>query len=180
MKKLFPLFMLMLLACNMLAQDLGYPSVSASALSRNGNKYYFNGEKISRRDCQAYLHFYADQATYKKFRSGRQMYNVGWTALGTGLALDAFALGFSLTLFPNNPDALFPNLKPMLGLLFVTVPTAASGLALTITGIPLVCAGQKKMTKSFDAYNISLPSDHIQPELRVQANNNGLGLVCSF
>ena len=180
MKKLFPLFMLMLLACNMLAQDLGYPSVSASALSREGNKYYFNGEKISRRDCQAYLHFYADQATYKKFRSGRQMYNVGWAALGTGIALDVFALGFTMTLSPNNPDALFPNLKPMLGLLFVTVPTAASGLALTITGIPLVCAGQKKMTKSFDAYNISLPSDHIQPELRVQANNNGLGLVCSF
>lgn len=55
MKKIFGLFMLMLLACNVLAEDVIYPSVTASPLSRKGNKYYYNGEKISQRDCQAFF-----------------------------------------------------------------------------------------------------------------------------
>ena len=181
MKKLFPLFMLMLLACNMLAQDLGYPSVSASALSREGNKYYFNGEKISQRDCQAYLLFNADEDIYNQFRKGRQMYSTGWGLLGTGLALDAFALGFTLGIcLPFEQDPEHPTMGPMLAVMLVSIPVGAGGLAFTITGIPLVCVGQKKMKNSFDAYNISLSSTHIQPELHLQANNNGIGLVCSF
>ncbi|MBR2935594.1 MAG: hypothetical protein IKB81_00765, partial [Paludibacteraceae bacterium] len=87
MKKFFGIFMLMLLTCNMLAEDMIYPSVTASPLSRKGNKYYYNGEKISQRDCQAYLLFNADEDIYNQFRKGRQMYSTGWGLLGTGLAL---------------------------------------------------------------------------------------------
>ena len=174
MKKIFGLFMLMLLACNVLAEDMIYPSVTASPLSRKGNKYYYNGEKISQRDCQAYLLFNADEDIYNQFRKGRQMYS-------TGLALDAVALGFTLGMcLPFNQDPERPTMGPMLGILLVSIPVAAGGLAFTITGIPLVCVGQKKMKNSFDAYNISLSSTPIQPELRLQANNNGIGLVCSF
>ena len=181
MKKIFGIFMLMLLACNVLAEDMIYPSVTASPLSREGNKYYYNGEKISQKDCQAYLKFNADEDIYNQFRKGRQMYSTGWGLLGTGLALDAFAVGFTLGIclpFEQDPEA--PTMGPMLAVLLVSLPVAAGGLAFTITGIPLVCVGQKKMKNSFDAYNISLPSASLQPELRLQANNNGIGLVCSF
>ena len=181
MKKIFGLFMLMLLACNVLAEDVIYPSVTASPLSRKGNKYYYNGEKISQRDCQAYLLFNADEDIYNQFRKGRQMYSTGWGLLGTGLALDAFAIGFTVGLcasFVQDPER--PTMGPMLGILLVSFPVAAGGLAFTITGIPLVCVGQKKMKNSFEAYNISLSSTPIQPELRLQANNNGIGLVCNF
>lgn len=181
MKKIFGIFMLMLLTCNMFAEDMIYPSVTASSLSREGNKYYYNGEKISQRDCQEYLKFNADEDIYHQFRSGRQMYSTGWGLLGTGLALDAFAIGFTLGLcVPYEPDPEAPTMGPMLAVMLVGIPVAAGGLSFTITGIPLVCVGQKKMKNSFDAYNISLSSTHIQPELCLQANNNGIGLVCSF
>lgn len=181
MKKIFGLFMLMLLACNVLAEDMIYPSVTASVLSRQGNKFYCDGEKISQRDMQAYLKFNADQDIYKQFRSGRQMYSAGWGLLGTGLALDAFAIGFTLGLcVPYEPDPEAPTMGPMLAVMLVGIPVAAGGLAFTITGIPLVCVGQNKMRNSFDAYNISLPQASFQPELRLQANNNGIGLVCDF
>ena len=181
MKKFFGIFMLILLACNVLAEDMIYPSVTASVLSRQGNKFYSDGEKISQRDVQAYLKFNADQDIYKQFRSGRQMYNTGWGLLGTGLALDAFAIGFTLGLcVPYEPDPEAPTMGPMLAVMLVGIPVAAGGLAFTITGIPLVCVGQNKMRNSFDAYNISLPQASFQPELRLQANNNGIGLVCAF
>ena len=181
MKKIFGIFMLMLLACNVLAEDMIYPSVTASVLSRQGNKFYSDGEKISQRDVQAYLKFNADQDIYKQFRSGRQMYSTGWGLLGTGLALDAFAIGFTLGLcVPYEPDPEAPSMGPMLAVMLVGIPVAAGGLAFTITGIPLVCVGQNKMRNSFDAYNISLPQARFQPELRLQTNNNGVGLVCSF
>ncbi|MBR2936761.1 MAG: hypothetical protein IKB81_06760, partial [Paludibacteraceae bacterium] len=139
------------------------------------------GEKISQRDCQAYLLFNADEDIYNQFRKGRQMYSTGWGLLGTGLALDAFALGFTLGIcLPFNQDLEAPTMGPMLAVMLVSLPVAAGGLAFTITGIPLVCVGQKKMKNSFEAYNISLSSTPIQPELRLQANNNGIGLVCSF
>lgn len=180
MKKILGLFMLMSLACNMLAEDVIYPSVTASSLSRKGNNYYYNGEKISQRDCQAYLLFNADKDIYNQFRKGRQMYSTGWGLLGTGLALDAFAIGFTASLCGFKQDPERPTMGPMLAILLVSIPVGAGGLAFTITGIPLVCVGQKKMKNSFEAYNISLSSTHIQPELRLQANNNGIGLVCSF
>ena len=53
-------------------------------------------------------------------------------------------------------------------------------LPLQLTAIPLICVGKSKMRKSFDAYNISLPQTSFQPELRLQTNNNGIGLVCAF
>ena len=181
MKKFFGIFMLMLLTCNVLAEDMICPVVTASSLSREGNKYYNNGEKISQKDCQAYLKFNADEVIYNQFRKGRQMYSTGWGLLGTGLALDAFALGYTLGIcLPFEQDPERPTMGPMLAVMLISLPIAAGGLAFTITGIPLVCVGQKKMKNSFDAYNISLSSTHIQPELHLQANNNGIGLVCSF
>lgn len=179
-KKIFGICVLLLLTGNVLAEDI-CPNLTPSILSREGNKFYCNGEKISQRDMQAYLEFNADQDIYKQYRSGRQMYSTGWGLLGTGLALDAFAIGFTLGLcVPYEPDPEAPTMGPMLAVMLVGIPVAAGGLAFTITGIPLVCVGQNKMRNSFDAYNISLSQASFQPELRLQANNNGIGLVCAF
>ena len=181
MKKLFGIFVLILMVGHVMAQDVIYPTVGSHVLSREGNKYYYDGERVSHRDMQAYLKFNAEQDIYKQFRSGRQMYSTGWGLLGTGLALDAFAIGFTLGLcVPYEPDPEAPTMGPMLAVMLVGIPVAAGGLAFTITGIPLVCVGQNKMRNSFDAYNISLPQARFQPELRLQANNNGIGLVCDF
>ena len=179
MKKIFGLFMLMLLTCNVFAEEL-YPSLSPSVLSRDKNKFYYNGERISQRDVQAYLKFNADQDIYKRFRSGRQMYQAGWGLMGIGLTADAIAAtvvsGVLIYSAVNGYEmnGLSASVLGVGGVMAIYV------LPLQLTAIPLICVGKSKMRKSFDAYNISLSQASFQPELRLQTNNNGIGLVCAF
>ena len=179
MKKIFGLFMLMLLTCNVFAEEL-YPSLSPSVLSRDKNKFYYNGERISQRDVQAYLKFNADQDIYKRFRSGRQMYQAGWGLMGIGLTADAIAAtvvsGVLIYSAVNGYEmnGLSASVLRVGGVMAIYV------LPLQLTAIPLICVGKSKMRKSFDAYNISLSQANFQPELRLQTNNNGIGLVCAF
>ena len=179
MKKIFGLFMLMLLTCNVFAEEI-YPSLSPSVLSRDKNKFYYNGERISQRDVQAYLKFNADQDIYKRFRSGRQMYQAGWGLMGIGLTADAIAVtvvsGVLIYSAVNGYEmnGLSASVLRVGGVMAIYV------LPLQLTAIPLICVGKSKMRKSFDAYNISLSQANFQPELRLQTNNNGIGLVCAF
>ena len=179
MKKIFGLFMLMLLTCNVFAEEI-YPSLSPSVLSRDKNKFYYNGERISQRDVQAYLKFNADQDIYKRFRSGRQMYQAGWGLMGIGLTADAIAAtvvsGVLIYSAVNGYEmnGLSASVLRVGGVMAIYV------LPLQLTAIPLICVGKSKMRKSFDAYNISLSQASFQPELRLQTNNNGIGLVCAF
>ena len=171
--------MLMLLTCNVFAEEL-YPSLSPSVLSRDKNKFYYNGERISQRDVQAYLKFNADQDIYKRFRSGRQMYQAGWGLMGIGLTADAIAAtvvsGVLIYSAVNGYEmnGLSASVLRVGGVMAIYV------LPLQLTAIPLICVGKSKMRKSFDAYNISLSQANFQPELRLQTNNNGIGLVCAF
>ena len=179
MKKIFGLFMLMWLTCNVFAEEI-YPSLSPSVLSRDKNKFYYNGERISQRDVQAYLKFNADQDIYKRFRSGRQMYQAGWSLMGIGLTADAIAAtvvsGVLIYSAVNGYEmnGLSASVLGVGGVMAIYV------LPLQLTAIPLICVGKSKMRKSFDAYNISSPQTSFQPELRLRANNNGVGLVCAF
>ena len=179
MKKIFGLFMLMWLTCNVFAEEI-YPSLSPSVLSRDKNKFYYNGERISQRDVQAYLKFNADQDIYKRFRSGRQMYQAGWGLMGIGLTADAIAAtvvsGVLIYSAVNGYEmnGLSASVLGVGGVMAIYV------LPLQLTAIPLICVGKSKMRKSFDAYNISSPQTSFQPELRLQTNNNGIGLVCAF
>ena len=179
MKKIFGLFMLMLLTCNVFAEEI-YPSLSPSVLSRDKNKFYYNGERISQRDVQAYLKFNADQDIYKRFRSGRQMYQAGWGLMGIGLTADVIAAtvvsGVLIYSAVNGYEmnGLSASVLGVGGVMAIYV------LPLQLTAIPLICVGKSKMHKSFDAYNISLSQANFQPELRLQTNNNGIGLVCAF
>ena len=171
--------MLMWLTCNVFAEEI-YPSLSPSVLSRDKNKFYYNGERISQRDVQAYLKFNADQDIYKRFRSGRQMYQAGWGLMGIGLTADAIAAtvvsGVLIYSAVNGYEmnGLSASVLGVGGVMAIYV------LPLQLTAIPLICVGKSKMRKSFDAYNISSPQTSFQPELRLRANNNGVGLVCAF
>lgn len=182
MKKIFGIFMLMLFACNVLAEDMIYPSVTASVLSRQGNKFYSDGEKISRRDVQVYLKFNAEQDIYKQFRSGKQMYDAGWSLMGIGLGFDAAAVGLITAVYIDRQLHSHEG-ECGCGVAFAFLFSGAmvvGGLVFEVPAIPLICVGKSKMRKSFDAYNISLSQEGFQPELRLQANNNGIGLVCDF
>ena len=179
MKKIFGLFMLMLLTCNVFAEEI-YPSLSPSVLSRDKNKFYYNGERISQRDVQAYLKFNADQDTYKRFRSGRQMYQAGWGLMGIGLTADAIAATVVSGVLIYSAVNGYEMNGLSASVLRVGGAMAIYVLPLQLTAIPLICVGKSKMRKSFDAYNISLSQASFQPELRLQTNNNGIGLVCAF
>ena len=181
MKKILGIFMLMLLACNVLAEDT-YPNLAPSVLSREGNKFYSDGEKISRRDMQAYLKFNAEQDIYKQFRSGKQMYDAGWSLMGIGLGFDAAAVGLITAVYIDRQLHSHEG-ECGCGVAFAFLFSGAmvvGGLVFEVPAIPLICVGKSKMRKSFDAYNISLSQAGFQPELRLQANNNGIGLVCTF
>ena len=178
------LFSLLLIfaATSTLAQEVQLPYPSTTALSYEKNKIYYEGNHISKRDCQAFLLFNADEDIYNQFRKGRQMYSTGWGLLGTGLALDAFALGFTLGIcLPFEQDPERPTMGPMLAVMLVSIPVGAGGLAFTITGIPLVCVGQKRMQQSIEAYNVSLPEPQTAKNYwSIQPSSNGIGLAYHF
>ena len=182
MKKLFGICVLILMVGHVMAQDVIYPTVGSHVLSREGNKFYCDGEKISRRDVQAYIKFNADQDIYKQFRSGKQMYDAGWSLMGIGLGLDAAAVGLITAVYIDRQlHSHEGECGCGVGLAFLfSGAMVVGGLVFEVPAIPLICVGKSKMRKSFDAYNISLPQAGFQPELRLQTNNNGIGLVCAF
>ena len=185
MKKLFGIFVLILMVGHVMAQDVICPSIGSSVLSREGNKFYCDGEKMSRRDVQAYLKFNAEQDIYKQFRSGRQMYQAGWGLMGVGFSIEAAIISYTAWCWydwaksydPNDPTM---DMGPGVMLFFGAATILPTFVLFQVPAIPLICVGKSKMRKSFDAYNISSPQTSFQPELRLQTNNNGVGLVCSF
>ena len=182
MKKLFGIFVLILMVGHVMAQDVICPTIGSSVLSREGNKFYCDGEKMSRRDVQAYLKFNAEQDIYKQFRSGKQMYDAGWSLMGIGLGFDAAAVGLITAVFIDRQlHSHGVECGCGVGLAFLfSGAMVVGGLVFEVPAIPLICVGKSKMRKSFDAYNISLSQACFQPELRIQTNNNGIGLVCAF
>lgn len=165
-----------------LAQEVQLPYPSTTALSYEKHKIYYEGNHISKRDCQAFLQLNAQEDIYRQYRSGLRMYNAGWGLLGTGLTLDAFAIGLTIGLcasFEQDPER--PTMGPTLSTLLIAVPVGAAGLACNIAGIPLVCIGKKRMQQSIDAYNISLPEPQTaQNYWSIQPSSNGIGLAYHF
>ena len=178
------LFSLLLIfaASSTLAQEVQLPYPSTTALSYEKNKIYYEGERISKRDCQAFLQLNAQEDIYRQYRSGLRMYNAGWGLLGTGLTLDAFAIGLTLGLglsFEQDPE--HPTMGPGIVFLLVSLPVGVAGLACNIAGIPMVCVGKKRMQQSIDAYNISLPEPQTAKNYwSIQSSNNGIGLAYHF
>ena len=183
MKKILGIFVLILMVGHVMAQDVICPTtIGSSVLSREGSKYYYDGERVSHRDMQAYLKFNAEQDIYKQFRSGKQMYDAGWSLMGIGLGFDAAAVGLITAVYIDRQlHSHGVKCGCGVGLAFLfSGAMVVGGLVFEVPAIPLICVGKSKMRKSFDAYNISLPQASFQPELRLQTNNNGIGLVCNF
>ncbi len=182
--KPFALFGLLLIfaASNTIAQEVQLPYPATTALSYEKNKIYYEGNLISKRDCQAFLRQNAQEDIYRQYRSGLRMYNAGWGLLGTGLTLDAFAIGFTVGLFASfHYDPECPTMGPGLAIMLISVPVGTVGLACNIAGIPLVCVAKKRMQKSIAAYNISLPEPQTAKNYwSLQPSSNGIGLAYHF
>ena len=165
-----------------LAQEVRLPYPSTAALSYEKYKIYCEGNHISKRDCQAFLQLNAQEDIYRQYRSGLRMYNAGWGLLGTGITLDAFAIGLTIGLCASfEQDSERPTMGPTLSILLIAVPVGAAGLACNIAGIPLVCVGKKRMQQSIEAYNISLPEPQTaQNYWSIQPSSNGIGLAYHF
>ena len=182
--KRIALFSLLLIfaASSTLAQEANLPYPSTTALAYEKNKIYYEGNHISKRDCQAFLRLNAQEDIYRQYRSGLRMYNAGWGLLGTGLTLDAFAIGLTVGLYASfEQDPERPTMGPGLAIILISVPVGAAGLACNIAGIPLVCVGKKRMQQSIDAYNISLPEPQTAKNYwSIQPASNGIGLAYHF
>ena len=166
-----------------LAQEVRLPYPSTTALSYEKHKIYYEGNHISKRDCQAFLQLHAQEDIYRQYRSGLRMYNAGWGLLGTGLTLDAFAIGLTVGLCASveQQDPERPTMGPGLAIILISVPVGAAGLACNIAGIPLVCVGKKRMQQSIEAYNISLPEPQTaQNYWSILPSSNGIGLAYHF
>ena len=50
MKKILGIFVLILMVGHVMAQDVICPTIGSSVLSREGNKYYYDGERVSHRE----------------------------------------------------------------------------------------------------------------------------------
>ena len=179
------LFILLLIfaATSTLAQEVQLPYPSTTALSYEKNKIYYEGERISKRDCQAFLRLNAQEDIYRQYRSGLRMYNAGWGLLGTGLTLDAFAIGLTVGLCASfeQQDPERPTMGHGLVIMLISVPVGAAGLACNIAGIPMVCVVKKRMQQSIEAYNVSLPEPQTAKNYwSIQPSSNGIGLAYHF
>lgn len=166
------------------AQEIQLPYPSTTALSYEKNKIYYEGERISKRDCQTILKLNAEQDLYKQYRSGLRMYTAGWSLMGIGLAVDAAFLTYSavgIYYWAKTYDPERPTMGPAV-LVFLGAATVLPALILfEIPAIPLICVGKKRMKQSIAAYNISLPeSPTAQNYWSIQPTTNGIGLAYNF
>lgn len=180
------LFSLLLIfaATSTLAQEVQLPYPSTTALSYEKNKIYYEGERISKRDCQAFLRLNAQEDIYRQYCSGLRMYNAGWGLMGIGLAIDAATIaymGWGLYDWAKDYNPECPDMGPGLGFLFTGMIIGGAFLLFEAPAIPLLCVGKKRMQQSIDAYNISLPEPQTAKNYwSIQPTNNGIGLAYHF
>ena len=177
------LFALLLLfvATGTLAQEVQLPYPAATSLSYEKGKIYYNGERVSKRDCQTILKLNAEQDLYKRYRSGLRMYTAGWSLMGIGLATDAAALGL-ITAVAIEYSIHPPACGCGFGMAVIFSGMMMGGaLLFEIPAIPLLCVGKCYMRKSIDTYNISLSEPQTaQNYWSIQPTNNGIGLAFHF
>lgn len=184
--KRIALFSLLLIfsVSSTLAQEVQLPYLSATALSYEKNKIYYEGHQISKRDCQTILKLNAEQELYKQYRSGLRMYTAGWSLMGIGLAIDAATIaymGWGLYDWAKDYNPECPGMGPVLGFLFTGMIIGGAFLLFEAPAIPLLCVGEKRMQQSIDAYNISLPEPQTAKNYwSIQPANNGIGLAYHF
>lgn len=170
------------------AQEIQLPYPSTTALSYEKNKIYYEGERISKKDCQTILKLNAQDDIYRQYRNGLRMYTAGWSLVGTGLALETSLLGLlvAISIDSKLSNSYDPEIGPTMSwgvfaFLLFGIPAGATGLACEIAGIPLLCVGQKRMQQSIDTYNISLPEPQTAKNYwSIQPSNNGIGLAYHF
>lgn len=124
-----------------------------------GNDIYLDGRPLTAYQYAELLRRNCPQA-YNEYRSGLIMQYCGWSLLGAGIPLMAVGLWMAIDL-----DDYFWSI-------------AATGIAFTVTSIPLLAVGYPRAKKSHQTYNQY--SMGYPMTLNLQASSNGIGLALKF
>ena len=124
-----------------------------------GNDIYLDGRPLTAYQYAELLRRNCPPA-YNEYRSGLIMQYCGWSLLGAGIPLMAIGLWMAIDL-----DDYFWGM-------------AATGIAFTVTSIPLLAVGYPRAKKSHQTYNQY--SMGYPMTLNLQASSNGIGLALKF
>ena len=124
-----------------------------------GNDIYLDGRPLTAYQYAELLRRNCPPA-YNEYRSGLIMQYCGWSFLGAGIPLMAIGLWMAIDL-----DDYFWGM-------------AATGIAFTVTSIPLLAVGYPRAKKSHQTYNQY--SMGYPMTLNLQASSNGIGLALKF
>ena len=138
-------------------------------VSRNGNKYYYNGRAMNE---EAYSNFLQNNCpeAYDIFNNGSNTAFAGWILFSVGVGLDLGSLISYLALGKINTSTM-------------SAISAMSwiGLGCEIACIPTLIVGYKKKHKSVDVYNTSCARKSAPKAYwSVNASQNGIGIAYNF
>jgi len=141
----------------------------SAQVSREGNKYFINGQQTSKKDFATYMQEKAEANLAARFKNGYHEAIAGWTLLGTGLAIDiagATILSYGAL---NEEDG-------NIGHGAVGFWTMGIGTGVAAVGAVCLAVGYSNMHKSADSYIQSQNT----PQLTLTPASSGLGLALHF
>lgn len=136
-----------------------------SLVSRSGNTYYYEGNRMRGDDYELFLKKNCADA-YEVYRKGNGIAAAGWTLFACGLGLD---LGSAIgTLIAGN------NASSSL------IAFSIVGACCEIACIPTLCVGYAKKHKSADIFNTQCANKTPQAYWSINASKNGIGIAYNF
>ncbi len=161
-------------------------------LTHVGNKYYC--EDVALKESEM-LDFYAQhncQEAYDLFKRGRQCSQAGWTFLAVGLASTSVSLGCGIAYAVEGFGSIINaygnggsgrRYRPDKALADASLAMGVIATATTITCIPLLKVGKKKIQLAEETYNaVCAGKRKYTPQAywSIQTSGNGLGIALNF
>lgn len=161
-------------------------------ISHIGNKYYCDDQTLRESEM---LDFYADhncQEAYTQFKRGRQCTQAGWTFLAVGIASTSISLGCGIAYAVDGLGSIINayssgsgrRYQPDKELADASLAFGVIATATTITCIPLLKVGKKKIKEAEETYNAVCAGKRKytpkQAYLNLQASENGIGFALNF
>lgn len=139
-----------------------------SYISRSGNTYYYEGEKMRGASYERFLEKNCEGAYYLYYQ-GEVIASAGWTLFACGLGLDIGCSIGALILMGNKVP-----ISPAITALSII------GLGCEIACIPTLCVGYSKKHKSADVFNGMCAKKTPQAYWSINASQNGFGIAYNF
>jgi hypothetical protein len=138
---------------------------SFSLVSRSGNTYYYEGNRMRGDDYELFLKKNCIDA-YEVYRKGNGIAAAGWTLFACGLGLDlGSAIGALIA--GNNASSEI-------------IAFSIVGVCCEIACIPTLCVGYAKKHKSADIFNTQCANKTPQAYWSINASKNGIGIAYNF